>query len=789
MELKKLLVSILFLIPILSNGQINLTGKIVDSADIPLPSANIILMDKENNIIIAGIITDNKGVFNFENLKKGRYQITVSFLGFESLQKEVELTETQDFGPLVLMEASNQLEGVLISAKGKKPLIEMKIDRTIFNLSQSDAAIGGNTIDALRITPGLKIKEADSEIEMVGKGSVKLMVNDKEIRLDGKSAFEYLKSIPAEQIESIEMITNPPSKYTAEGSYGIINLMLKKGKQDHFYGIVSGSFRKAKYWSHNENLSLFYHKNNLQINAGGNYFDYRSNQSNKESYQYPNYTLFERENMKSSPQGFGGFLELQYELTKRTSIGGNLRYSRTPNGRLSDLIDHHYLKHGQIDSILQTNLSQKQKTDNLTYSLFMDHQIDSSGSNLSSEFSYTRYAKSQNQNALTENLQSSDKFNLGSANDQHVHLLYAALDMALNRDFADYGFGLQFSNSRNRHSAVYINPDLADQNSLFNYDETIYSAYFSALKNFNEKWALQLGLRSEYTDSKGNSLILNQITKRDYLEFFPTGYLSYTANEDHSFTASYGKRIDRPPYRTMDPFRQYVSRHSYLEGNPYLRPAYNNNFELKHLYKNKLSTSLYFSYLPNDYGIIDLVFPESNNIASVYDNYLKTYRFGLTESYVWKPFSWWESDNTGQVYYSKSTSTNPNTRPKLSGFGAYVNSNNTLNINKQKTFRANLSFTYYSPEVDGVNKDKAYYFLDVGITALCFGKNLTLSLNANDIFKTAIYKTNSEINGIRQDYKGYFDSRSVRFTASYKFGDSKIQRQREVYDDNKERID
>src|SRR5699024_3762887 len=195
----------------------------------------------------------------------------------------------------------------------------------------------------------------------------------------------------------------------------------------------------------------------------------------------------------------------------------------------------------------------------------------------------THYKKSQIENSSTKNLNSNSDFNLNSENDKKIQLFYSMIDISLNKDFADYNFGAQLSNSKTQNYSIYENPNLEDQNSRFNYDETIYSGYFSISKDFDEKWSLKIGLRSEYTTTKGNSISLNQITQKDYLEFFPSAYLSYTKNRSNIFTFSYGRRVNRPSYDNLDPFRIYISQYNYQEGNPFLRPAYNNNFELKHL--------------------------------------------------------------------------------------------------------------------------------------------------------------------------------------------------------------
>src|SRR5699024_2225478 len=181
--------------------------------------------------------------------------------------------------------------------------------------------------------------------------------------------------------------------------------------------------------------------------------------------------------------------------------------------------------------------------------------------------------------------------------------------------------------------------------------------------------------------------------------------------------------------------------------------------EFKHIFKNKLSSGLFFSYIPNGYGELDIVSNDSPIIGTIRDNYLRTYQYGMVESLYLKPFSWWESNNQARIYYSNSTSTNPNTRPKLKGWGAYANTNNTFYLNQDETLRANFSFDYYFPSTSGVEHDKSFYEFNLGVTGLFFSKSLTLSLQANDIFKTSLLHYTTVINGISENIKGYYDTR------------------------------
>lgn len=785
MTIKDFIIStLLFSLPIISYCQIQLSGTVTDSAKEPLFGVNIILISLTDGTVSAGAITNEEGVFQFSDVKKGLYRIEFSYLGFATENREINLQKNTQLDDISIKDGENQLDEILIVSE--KKIIELKADRTIFNISKSDAAIGGNAIDALKVTPGLKIN--DEKIEMAGKGSVKLMIDNREVRLEGKGAFEYLKSIPSDQIDRIEMISNPPAKYSAEGSFGLLNVVLKKGVKDQFYGIVSGKLSQSRRLSNTENISIFYHKNGLQINGGTHYFDDRGKVTNFEQAEYSTYTLKEDLILDRKIQGYGGFFELEYALSEQTLIGVNLRYSRTPNSQVRRENHSDYIRDSQIDSTWTTNSRDKTVFEVQNYNLYLDHKLDTIGSKFSGEFSFIQHQQDKDNESISKNSSTQEVFDLSSSNIPRTRLLYIGLDTELKRDFADYNFGIQANSSETKNQSEYKSPDLADQNNKFKYNEDKFSAYISASKTFDEQWSLTLGLRSEYTLSKGNSITLQEITKRKDWEFFPNFYLNYNANEKNSFTLTYGRRINRPPFNFLDPFRSYQSPYSYLEGNPYLRPAYNNNFELKHLYKNKLGTSLYFSYIPNNYDYLEIISEDSPAFATLYDNYLKVYKFGLTETYYWQPFKWWESNNTANVYYSISKSMNPNTESEIKGFGAYLATGNTLTLNQNKTLRANLNFTYYSPGINGMEHDKTFYTLNVGVTALFFSEKLTLSLQAQDILETGIYKSTSKINGIPYYFEANYDSRSISLSASYKFGNAKNQKQREVNDVNENRI-
>lgn len=767
----------------LAFSQLSLSGKVANSQKQILQGVNIILINNQNHSIVGGTVSDANGLFKFENLKSSDYRLEFSFAGFQTLSKEIDLKSNLDLGIIKMTKGETEIQGVTISAR--KPMMQMKLDRTIFNVSQSDAVIGGNAVDALKLTPGVRIKS--DKIELIGKGAVKIMVNDQLVRLDGQDAFEYLKSIPAGNIDRIEIITNPPAKYSAEGSFGLINVVLKKGKSDHLYGILSSSGTQAQYFSTSENASVFYRKNKLQINGGLGFSRYEAATFFKETVFYDNYTLKEFNDFLWNSKDKFGNLEVSYDLSKNTTIGINARYTKSDfHGTGTD--ESHFIHKNGIDSLLTTTSKEPIISHLWMYNFYLDHKLDSLGSKISLEASYIEKPSNRSSDLKTINHLTDQVQDLNSTSDNNSKLFQTTFDVILKRKFANLNFGGQVQTSRIYNNSQYLGAFPGAQDNLFKYDEEVYSAYFSADKDFGDSWSLKLGLRAEYTYSKGNSVTLNQITKRDYLELFPTVYLGYKANSDNNFSLSYGRRINRPMYSYLDPFRLYLSTYTYVEGNPFLRPSYNNNLELKYLYKGKWSSALSFGYTPNGYDQMDIISNDSPVVATVALNYLKTYQYSLTEGLTLNPFSWWESDNQAQLFYSKSISDNPNTERKMQGFSGYFSSDNTFYFNKSKTFRGNLSFNYYTPGVYHVEHDLSTGSLNLGITGLLFSKSLTITLQATDLFKTNGIRNNIVTNGILEKFRGYYDSRGVKLAATYTFGQSKNKRERSVINTNSNRL-
>ena len=298
--------------------------------------------------------------------------------------------------------------------------------------------------------------------------------------------------------------------------------------------------------------------------------------------------------------------------------------------------------------------------------------------------------------------------------------------------------------------------------------------YIPEFKKLNEKWETQLGFRLENTQTEGVSKTLNQKNTNSYAKLFPTFYLTYTPNEKNAFSINYNKRINRPSYNRLNPFRWYSNPFSYTEGNPFLQPSFSNNLELNYTFNDNWSNSIYYSHTDNGFEQITIVDNTDNIQKTIAQNFFKTTIIGISESYTYNKLKWLSSTFSFDWNYSKSESLIPITNQNLNGSNAYFSISNDFNLNKNKTLLFNFSYWYNFKGTSDLDKNNAYSQLDASLKYFAFDKKLQISFNANDILSTNRPIYTSFTNNIQIDYKNYYDVRLFRLSLVYKFGNKNI---------------
>nr|WP_244299064.1 outer membrane beta-barrel family protein [Flavobacterium nitrogenifigens] len=289
----------------------------------------------------------------------------------------------------------------------------------------------------------------------------------------------------------------------------------------------------------------------------------------------------------------------------------------------------------------------------------------------------------------------------------------------------------------------------------------------------NEKWNFQVGLRLENTQTKGFSETLNQETVNNYLKLFPTVFASYKKNDNNTFTLNYGKRINRPRFDLLNPFRIYISSNSYSEGNPFLQPSFSDNFELGYSYKEILRTTVFVNAITNGYGVLFTSNPETNTQIVTRDNYFKSLNYGVGETYSATFADWWTSENSvyflgAKTEFIKDINATPSNSLEID-----FSTNNTFVLGKNSKLQ--IDFSYTPPYENGLYKIGYTSSFDIGFKQDLFNKTMQIAFLANDIFNTSYLKDfTSVVNGVKQVYDQNNSNRFVRLSVVYNFGNKKI---------------
>ncbi len=771
---------LIFLFTTSLSAQITISGTIESKDKTPIEFAEILLMAKDSTYLKSEV-TDDKNSFLIET-EKGWCQLQIRQLDKVIYSKIFDLYADLKLGTIII-DNSNQLQSVTVV--GKKKLIERKVDRLVFNLENSISGSGTDAFEALKITPGVKIQ--NETITMIGKSKLAVMVDEKIIQLTEDDLANFLKSIPSDNIKSIEVITTPPAKYEAAGNSGLVNIILKKAKKNSWNALLSTTYLQRSFATSVNNASFNYNKNKLAFSTAV-YFGKGKKLLDQDDYAYFDdglwYTLSpitnsnNRKNIKVS---------LDYELTKKWTIGGQGFYNKLLQGRkISPYTAVTDYATNDIKRYLNSKATEDISPTIKTINVYNSFKLDTIGKKITVDFDYFAFTNNDKKTyigeSIIENPLSTKYFRGVNDNDQEIKNLSGKIDVELPIKWANFSFGGKISNSKSNNvilsfnSGLVTNPvgNFALNAAKFEYDENVAAGYVSVNKKITSKWETQLGLRVEATETKTFAETTNLSVKNDYTKFFPTAYITYTANDNSAFSFSYSKRIERPDFDGLNPNRYFLNPFQFIEGNSFLQPSFVDNLELTYTYKT-LESKLYFSDEKNKYTQAPLADPVTKIINFTNRNFINVQRFGISENYTFEKYAWWTSSNAFDLSYVIAESLLTETSRFKKGINSRISTSNDFVLNKSKTVLFNASYWYLFPEVDGIYNNKAQSSLSLAFQFLMLNKDLKLSVRGADLLRKEISSVTSVVNGIRQDGIYYYDSQALTVTASYKFGNKKIK--------------
>lgn len=784
--------------------QTSVTGSLIDEKSKPVDFATISLLRMPDSTIVKGTLASETGIFTLTNITAGNYVIKASNIGYQTLTSEPFLISgsTQVTIPALKMHTATQtLNGVTISAS--RPLIERKSDRTIMNVANSVLASGNSALEILARAPGVTL-DKDDNISLKGKQGVTVMLNDKLTYLSPAQLSSLLRSTDGNTIQSIEIITNPSAKYDAAGNSGIINIKLKKNQQAGTNGTVTVGTAYGRYWGDNTTVSLNHKEDALNVFAT---FSHNDNKIFRDintrrivtdtgiNTYFNQVATFPTVNHNNSYR-FGA----DYDMSKRNNIG--FLVDGYFNSEFDDNLSTTYVgaKPNQVDSYQITTAQIPQTYRSFAVNLNDKFKVDTAGQELTVDFDYSKInnnadaqyntgfflpdGSAMSAPAILRN-QLPSVITIHAAKLDYVYPLANKLKLEI---------GAKYSNVKTDNdlqAQTQVNSNYVNDTTLTNhfvYTEKIEAAYLNLNKSF-EKTTVQIGLRSEHTDSKGELYTQNQPVQRSYLDFFPSVFINQTINEKNEIGISYGRRIDRPNYEDLNPFIYYIDSYTSGKGNPFLNPQYSNNFELNYTYNKTINISIGYSQISDVITQLLLTDPATKAVIFTSQNLQKQSNYNVNVSSPFTLTNWWTGDINATAFYL-ATKANSLLGGNLDNGKVAFLGQLTQNFQLGKGTKAEFMAKYESPSIYGINLIKYHYSNDVGISHTFSDKKSNLKFSVSDLFNTLRQDLTSKYQTNDIDIRGKFESRIARLTFTYNFGSSQIKRPEHVSgaDDLKGRV-
>ena len=773
------------------------SGIILDEGQKPLAGASVDIRRATDSSIIKYTVSDEQGKYLFKSIAPGNYFLHVSHLGYADQRSATFAVKGNDgvsIPPLLMNKASANLAAATVSSR--KPVIEVKADRTILNIEGSVNAVGQDVLELLRKSPGVMI-DKDNNISLSGKNGVKVYIDGRQVPLNGTDLSDYLKTIQSTNVESIEIISNPSAKYDAAGNGGIINIRLKKNKSFGNNGSLTGGYNIGTHSNYNGGLSL--NHRDSRINWFGNYnYNYTTNANYINLYRRQLDTLFDQHSTITPSTGAHTFKTgLDYFLNKNNTLGIMV------DGAFSDYTVHtisstpiSYIPSDQVSRILQANNSTNGRRDNGNLNLNY-HHTDSTGHDLSMDGDYGIYRLRSNQlqpnlyfDPSGSSLLYSDIYNMLAPTNIDIYSFKTDYEQNFKKGRLGLGVKTSYVTSGNdfQQYDVYPTTKLMDtlQSNSFNYKENINAAY----ANYNRPlkgWVIQAGIRVENTNAKGVSngyklgsndyVVYDSGFDRHYTDLFPSAAVTYNKNPMKQWTLTYSRRIDRPAYQDLNPFEFKLDEYTYRKGNTGLRPQYTNTIGLTHVYKYKLTTTLNYSHVKDVFS--QLVDTTDRSKAFLTKKNLATQDItSLNISYPLQ-LQWYSLFANLNTYYSIYKAN--------FGAGRMVNLNVfAMNIFAQQSARlgkgwtAEVSGFYSSPSIwQGTFKTHAIGNIDGGIQKTVLQKKGTIKVSVSDIFNTLHFTAVSDFAGQYLRATGGSESRQLKVYFTYKFGNTQLKTARQ----------
>ena len=773
-------------------SQTQVIGKVVNASGEALIYTNVVLFSAADTVFIKGAVSNQDGEFIFSSVASGDYFCEASMVGFTKARTEV-FAVADESGEIELGETvlSDNLELKEVEIFAQKSMIEVRPDKIVFNVAATPSVSGLDALELLRRAPGVNV-DMDNNIALLGKSGVRIFINGRPTRLSGTDLANLLQNIGSDNIEDLEIISNPSSKYEAEGDAGIININLKKNVATGFNGSATASFTQGDYFRNNQSVTLNYGGEKVKATLGVSRVDNES---------YDNFTDTKIQNgfsldlLSDQIQNFDGYTVtsgLEYTMSEKHSLSfAGTAILNANDDDLESTTNISLLETGSLTEILESQTLLDRESTNYNFNVNYQWKLNST-SKLGADLSYGDFNSEGNTYQPNTFFESDGNTAVSVLNnefdsDTYIDLWSGKLDYEKEWEGWSLSVGSKSASIVTDNRFTFYNvldsePILdPSQSNDFIYEEKVAALYAIADVKLSPLFNMSAGLRVENTASRGRleseEEIENNDVKRNYTDFFPNVSVSFNDNKDHALSLSVGRRITRPNYQNLNPFEAPLSELTAWKGNPFLSPSYAMNYQLTYAFKKKLTITNSYSETTDFFASIFEISGDQSNVI-IPRNMQKTTQYSLSASYPFEVSPIWDFIAFADGGYSTFDGDLEGTIIDLElltwSFRVQNSISLPLGVKMDLTYRISSDWIWRgSIGVEGNQR------LDFGFRKSFLDGQLEVRLTASDAFRTdSEYFYEGEYGGIAIDGVRIFDNQRFGMGATWNFGNQKLKTMR-----------
>jgi outer membrane receptor protein involved in Fe transport len=776
--------------------QFSISGLVKDEKGKPIALATVSVYKVVDSVLLTATATDDKGRFSI-NVNAGSYYLAATFLSFQ--EKKVSNIAVADMniniGTIVLQEAVKQMSEIVVTSD--KKLMELKLDKRIYNVSQDVSNVGANASEILANIPSVAV-DPDGNVSLRGSEGVRILIDGKPSALTGLRSTDALRNLQGAMIERIEVITNPSSRYDAAGETGIINIILKKNKTRGFNGNFTGTVGYPSNFSGAYSINYRTQKMNLFSSFGSNYRQNPGNGSSTQKFSSADtsfvYNQFQNRTRRDFSVNF--MAGIDYYISTNTTFTGSFLIDGGRENNLNKLLYEDLNSAGSLtssseriddetaterDTELSLNLTKKFPGDK-EREWTTDFKWTNSGEKESSDYRQTfsdgtkPLMQRSGNPAYEDNLLLQTDYSHAFGKDGKFE---TGLKGTIRRITNEFLVGEQDVNGN------WVTLPAFDNNMEFT--EQVYAVY-GLLGNKIKDFSYQFGLRGELTMMRTGLIKTNEINDRRYANLFPSASLSYALDEKNTLQLSYSYRINRPNFRNLTPFADFSDPRVYFVGNPNLNPEFTHSMEAGHLLeweKGSLLSGVYYRYKT---GVVERIrtIDTATGISNIIPVNLATQKeLGIEMTFAVTAASWWKINSTVNFFRAVANGTYDGKELNSETVSWTNRTTSRMTFFKDLDFQASVN--YQSPRITTQGKTLAIYSIDLGLVKDVFKGKGTLTFNVRDLMNSRRRRSVVDIPGYYSNSDFLWRPRQMTLTLNFRINQQKIQRDSD--DDDNGNID